>query len=74
MKSFAQMDREELRALKTRLEKEFEQEKAKGLSLNMARGKPGASQLAISMPMLDMINSGSDMNTLLGNDTRNYGD
>jgi DNA-binding transcriptional MocR family regulator len=26
------------------------------------------------MPMLDAINSGSDMNTLLGNDTRNYGD
>jgi DNA-binding transcriptional MocR family regulator len=40
----------------------------------MARGKPGASQLALSMPMLDAINSGSDMNTLLGNDTRNYGD
>jgi DNA-binding transcriptional MocR family regulator len=40
----------------------------------MARGKPGASQLALSMPMLDVINSGSDMKTLLGNDTRNYGD
>jgi DNA-binding transcriptional MocR family regulator len=26
------------------------------------------------MGMLDTINSGSDMNTLLGNDTRNYGD
>jgi DNA-binding transcriptional MocR family regulator len=49
-------------------------EEAKGLSLNMARGKPGASQLALSMPMLDVINSGSDMKTLLGNDTRNYGD
>lgn len=40
----------------------------------MARGKPGVSQLAISMPMLDVVNKDSDMNTLLGNDTRNYGD
>jgi DNA-binding transcriptional MocR family regulator len=40
----------------------------------MARGKPGASQLALSMGMLDTINSASDMKTLLGNDTRNYGD
>ena len=40
----------------------------------MARGKPGFSQLALSMKMLDEINSSSDMRTLLGNDTRNYGD
>lgn len=40
----------------------------------MARGKPGFSQLALSMPMLDVINSESDMRTVLGNDTRNYGD
>ena len=26
------------------------------------------------MPMLDVVNKDSDMNTLLGNDTRNYGD
>jgi DNA-binding transcriptional MocR family regulator len=40
----------------------------------MARGKPGFSQLALAMPMLDVINSTSDMKTVLGNDTRNYGD
>ena len=40
----------------------------------MARGKPGFSQLALSMPMLDVFNSSSDMRTMLGNDTRNYGD
>ena len=74
MKAYAERNREELLSLKAALEEQFQAEEAKGLSLNMARGKPGASQLAISMPMLDVINGESDMNTLLGNDTRNYGD
>ena len=74
MKAYAERNREELLSLKAALEEQFQAEEAKGLSLNMARGKPGASQLAISMPMLDVINGKSDMNTLLGNDTRNYGD
>ncbi|MCX4269407.1 MAG: aminotransferase class I/II-fold pyridoxal phosphate-dependent enzyme [Lachnospiraceae bacterium] len=74
MKAYVDRSREELLSLKASLEEQFKTEEAKGLSLNMARGKPGASQLAISMPMLDVINGESDMNTLLGNDTRNYGD
>jgi DNA-binding transcriptional MocR family regulator len=74
MKSYLDMSREELISLKANLEEEYKTEEAKGLSLNMARGKPGASQLTISMGMLDTINSGSNMKTLLGNDTRNYGD
>jgi aspartate/methionine/tyrosine aminotransferase len=72
--TYAEMSRDELLSLKAALEEEYKEEEAKGLSLNMARGKPGATQLALSMPMLDSINSESDMNTLLGNDTRNYGD
>ena len=74
MKAYKDMTKEELEQLKRELEQEFKTEEAKGLSLNMARGKPGASQLALAMPMLDVINSSSDMKTLLGNDTRNYGD
>lgn len=74
MKPYMQMDRDELLAQKAELDEAFKTEEAKGLSLNMARGKPGASQLALSMPMLDVINGHSDMKTLLGNDTRNYGD
>lgn len=73
-KAYQDMSREELLSLKKSLEEEFKTAEGKGLSLNMARGNPGASQLALSMPMLDVINSSSDMNTLLGNDTRNYGD
>ncbi len=74
MKAYMDMSRDDLLALKASLEEEFKTQEAKGLSLNMARGKPGVSQLALSMPMLDVINSQSDMRTELGNDTRNYGD
>lgn len=74
MKSYKEMNQNELQALKAELEKQYEDAKGKGLKLDMSRGKPGISQLALSMPMLDVINSASDMKTVLGNDTRNYGD
>ena len=74
MKKYKEMSKDELLTLKAALQEKYEEEQSKGLSLNMARGKPGFSQLALSMEMLDEINSSSDMRTLLGNDTRNYGD
>ena len=74
MKKYKEMFKDELLTLKAALQEKYEEEQSKGLSLNMARGKPGFSQLALSMKMLDEINSSSDMRTLLGNDTRNYGD
>ena len=74
MKKYKEMSKDELLTLKAALQEKYEEEQSKGLSLNMARGKPGFSQLALSMEMLDEINSSSDMKTLLGNDTRNYGD
>ena len=72
--TYQELSRAELEALKKELDKQFDEVKAKGLKLNMSRGKPGIAQLTLSMPMLDVINSQSDMNTVLGNDTRNYGD
>lgn len=74
MKKYKEMSKDELLTLKAALQEKYEEEQSKGLRLNMARGKPGFSQLALSMKMLDEINSSSDMRTLLGNDTRNYGD
>ena len=74
MKAYKDMSKDELLSLKAALEEEYKTAEAQGLSLNMARGKPGASQLALSMHMLDAVNSTSDMKTVLGNDTRNYGD
>ena len=74
MKAYQELSREELLSLREQLQAAYEEEKGKGLKLDMSRGKPGFSQLALSMPMLDVINSESDMRTMLGNDTRNYGD
>ena len=74
MKSYSEMSRDELLTAKAALEEKYKEEQAKGLKLNMARGKPGASQLDLAMGMLDVVNSTSDMRTVLGNDTRNYGD
>lgn len=74
MKAYKDMSKEELLTLKDALMEEYRTEEAKGLNLNMARGKPGFSQLDLSMPMLDVVNSESDMRTVLGNDVRNYGD
>ena len=55
------------------LKKQYEEEKGKGLSLNMARGKPGKAQLDLSLEMLDVINSGSEFVGADGMDCRNYG-
>ncbi len=74
MKAYKDMSKDELLTLKAALEEEYRTLEAKSLNLNMARGKPGFSQLDLAMPMLDVINSTSDMRTVLGNDVRNYGD
>ena len=45
---------------------------AKGLALDMARGKPSPSQVDISRPMLDILNADADLHD--GNvDCSNYG-
>lgn len=67
------MSKEELLALKESLNKEYAEAKAKGLSLDMSRGKPSAKQLDVSLELLDTINSSSDLKTLDGTDCRNYG-
>ena len=74
MKAYKDLTKDELLTLKAALEVEYKEMESKGLNLNMARGKPGFSQLELCMPMLDVVNSHSDMRTMLGNDTRNYGD
>ena len=71
---YSQMDREALLCEKSKLTAKYEDYKSKGLKLNMARGKPGAEQLAISMPMLDVLNSSSDCRADDGTDCRNYGE
>lgn len=53
--------------------RQYEDEKGKGLDLNMARGKPGNEQLEISVHMLDIVNSSSTCRSVDGTDCRNYG-
>ena len=74
MKPYKELTKDELLTVKAALEEEYKTLESKGLKLNMARGKPGFTQLDLCEPMLDIINSASDMKTMMGNDTRNYGD
>jgi aspartate/methionine/tyrosine aminotransferase len=67
------MSKEELLVLKESLNKEYAEAKAKGLALDMSRGKPSAKQLDVSLGLLDTINSSSDLKSLDGTDCRNYG-
>ena len=70
---FAKMSREALRQLQAQLQQRYEGYKAQGLKLNMARGKPSAEQLDLSMGLLDILNSNSDLRASTGDDCRNYG-
>lgn len=74
MKRYQDMTKEELGAERESLQRLYDGCKARGLKLNMARGKPGAEQLAISMPMLDLLGSSSSCLAADGVDCRNYGE
>ncbi len=73
MKRYTEMTREELVSLQQQLTREFESTKAKGLSLDMSRGKPGADQLDISMGMMQVLADGAELKCETGVDCRNYG-
>ena len=72
-KAYASMSREELLSLKDELDKEFQGYKEKGLKLDMSRGKPSIAQLNLSMGMMDVFHSESDLKCEDGTDCRNYG-
>ncbi|MBS5522919.1 MAG: aminotransferase [Clostridiales bacterium] len=72
-KAYKSMSREELEALKAELEKEYNGFKEQGLKLDMSRGKPSMEQLDLSMEMMDILHSGSDLRCAAGVDCRNYG-
>lgn len=73
MKPFKDFTKEELLALKETLTEEYKDAQAKGLTLDMSRGKPGFTQLDLSLPMLDAISSKDEMKASNGMDIRNYG-
>ena len=73
MPTYADMTTEELTATRDALAHEYEGFKAKGLALNMARGKPSSAQLDLSMPMLTCVSTYEDCLAEDGTDCRNYG-
>ena len=72
MKKYTDMTAQELREELKTVEAKYEELKAKKLSLNMARGKPGKEQLDLTNEMMDVLQSGSDYQCD-GIDVRNYG-
>ena len=73
MTAYKDLSREELLEIKKKLEKEFDKVKAQGLHLDMSRGKPSKAQLDLSMGMMDVLTSDSDLVCSEGVDCRNYG-
>lgn len=70
---YCEMSKEELLKLKEELDARYTEAKSKGLKLDMSRGKPSAKQLNVTMEMLDVLNSSSDLKAEDGTDCRNYG-
>ncbi|MCU6762440.1 Putative aminotransferase MSMEG_6286 [uncultured Roseburia sp.] len=73
MKSYQEMSQEELMQERASLEQQYKEYCGKGLKLDMSRGKPSSEQLDLSMPMMDVLNSDTHLNSRLGTDLRNYG-
>lgn len=67
--NYASMSRDALLEEQKNLLSAYAAAKAKGLSLDLSRGKPAADQLDLAMPMLDM----KVTRTEKGFDARNYG-
>lgn len=73
MIAYKDLSKDELKALKKELTRKFEEVKAKGLKLDMSRGKPSTEQLNLSMGMMDVLTSSSGLVCEEGVDCRNYG-
>ncbi|MBQ8184940.1 MAG: aminotransferase [Lachnospiraceae bacterium] len=73
MKPYPELSKEELVLLHEELEQKYKEAQGLGLKLDMSRGKPNADQLDLTMDMLDVLNSASDMKDIDGVDCRNYG-
>lgn len=72
--NYLKMSKNDIESEKSSLLKEYEAYKAKGLSLNMARGKPSPEQLDLSQPLFDSLKSTDSYLSADGIDCRNYGE
>ncbi len=67
------MSQQDLQERANQLRNRYEEYKAMGLQLNMARGKPGPEQMDLTMGLLDCVNERTGALSEDGEDTRNYG-
>ena len=74
MSELKSYSKEQLEAFKNELEKQYAEFKAKGLNLDMSRGKPSLRQVTLSNAMIDVITSGHyEYQAHEGTECRNYG-
>ena len=73
MKPYAEMSREELEQEIAALRKEYHRFQTMELHLDMTRGKLCQEQLYLSMGLMDVLHSESDLTCEDGTDCRNYG-
>ena len=70
---YDEMTREALQEELTVLKKEYRKFQGMNLQLNMSRGKPCIEQLDLSMGLMDVLDSSTDLTCDDGTDCRNYG-
>ena len=73
MKPYSEMSVDELSMELAQLKAEYKRVQALGMHLDMSRGKPCQEQLDLSMGMMDVLDSSSDLTCEDGTDCRNYG-
>ena len=73
MKPYIEMTVEELTEELASLKAQYRKLQALGMRLDMSRGKPCQEQLDLSMGMMDVLDSASDLTCEDGTDCRNYG-
>ncbi|MBR1757358.1 MAG: aminotransferase class I/II-fold pyridoxal phosphate-dependent enzyme [Lachnospiraceae bacterium] len=73
MKPYLEMSVEELTKELKSLEAQYKKVQAQEMHLDMSRGKPSQEQLDLSMGMMDVLQSTSDLTCEDGTDCRNYG-
>ena len=74
MEKFQSLKKEELRKIYESLSVSYEAYKARGLSLDISRGKPNSEQIDVSQAILSTPMERNDCFTASGLDTRNYGE
>ena len=73
MKKYAELSIAELQSEHTLLTEKYNEYKAKGLKLDLSRGKPNSDQLDISLPLLSEARPREKCFSVNGVDCRNYG-